>query len=288
MQQRKEQFLLIRRFGRDGESRRSRNQPRGWMDALRDSDQLTMPPLWKPGPKFRGAATAPHTREAHPQGGSARAKFSPGFCSRQAADWLCDKRRTEWQGTRKLALDMRRVDHSAAMVEIGRARAIRGPARISALSLKCVDDVDTGFGIDGLRLSVVATQPLAPEQIGDAQVRQRVSLSLPAGVMRPARRSQSRITYTWVRAPGAGKALCVAGSCGSVAIPLCHAHMVARREALPGKRQSRSDPVCHDKTSGPRHSSSPCRNSAIRERQRRLISPSGATERKPWTAVAWS
>lgn len=37
--------------------------------------------------------------------------------------------------------------------------------------LKGVDEVDSGFGIDGLRLTATVTEPLAPEQIGNAQAR---------------------------------------------------------------------------------------------------------------------
>ncbi|OWJ79756.1 Y-family DNA polymerase [Haematobacter missouriensis] len=90
---------------------------------------------------------------------------------------LCDRLKAEGQGARKLILELKRVDRSAAMVEIGLARAMRDPARISALFLKGVEDVDAGFGIDGLRLSAVMIEPLAPEQIGDAKVRQEDELS---------------------------------------------------------------------------------------------------------------
>ena len=41
---------------------------------------------------------------------------------------------------------------------------MRDPVRISALFLKGVDEVDSGFGIDGLRLTATVTEPLAPEQ----------------------------------------------------------------------------------------------------------------------------
>lgn len=90
---------------------------------------------------------------------------------------LCDKLKAAEQGARRLRLELRRVDSSAAMVEIGLARPMRDPARISALFFKGVDEVDSGFGIDGLRLSATVTEALAPEQIGHAQARAADELS---------------------------------------------------------------------------------------------------------------
>lgn len=90
---------------------------------------------------------------------------------------LCDKLTTAGQGTRKVRLELQRVDRSAAVVEVGLARPMRDPARISALFRKGVDEVDSGFGIDGLRLSAVATEPLAPEQVGYARIREEDELS---------------------------------------------------------------------------------------------------------------
>jgi protein ImuB len=52
-------------------------------------------------------------------------------------------------------------------VEIGLARPMRDPVRIAALFAKGVDEIDSGFGIDGLRLSAPITEPLPPEQIGN-------------------------------------------------------------------------------------------------------------------------
>lgn len=90
---------------------------------------------------------------------------------------LCDQLKTAGQGARKLRLELQRVDRSAAIVEVGLARPMRDPTRISALFCRCVEDVDAGFGIDGLRLSAVVTESLPPEQIGEARVRQEDELS---------------------------------------------------------------------------------------------------------------
>lgn len=82
---------------------------------------------------------------------------------------LCDRLSAAQAGARKLRLELRRIDRSTALVEVGLARAMRDPVRISALFRKGVEDVDLGFGIDGLRLSATLTEPLAPEQIGGCQ-----------------------------------------------------------------------------------------------------------------------
>lgn len=90
---------------------------------------------------------------------------------------LCEQLKTAGQGARKLRLELQRVDHSAAIVDIGLARPMRDPDRIAALFRKGVEDVDSGFGIDGLRLSATLTEPLPPEQIGEAKVRQEDELA---------------------------------------------------------------------------------------------------------------
>ena len=90
---------------------------------------------------------------------------------------LCDKLASAQRGARAVRLELRRVDRSAAVIEVGLARAMRDPARISALFRKGVDEVDAGFGIDGMRLSATVTEPLAPEQIGNGKARQEDELS---------------------------------------------------------------------------------------------------------------
>ncbi|RWR09215.1 DinB/UmuC family translesion DNA polymerase [Paenirhodobacter populi] len=85
---------------------------------------------------------------------------------------LCDKLARAGQGTRKVRLELHRVDRSAAVVEVGLARPMRDPARISALFRKGVDEVDSGYGIDGLRLSAVAT-----EQVGNTRITEEDELS---------------------------------------------------------------------------------------------------------------
>jgi len=79
---------------------------------------------------------------------------------------LCAKLAATHMGARRVRLELRRVDRGTAQVEIGLARPMRDPARIAALFSKRVDEIDSGFGIDALRLTAPVVEPLAPEQIG--------------------------------------------------------------------------------------------------------------------------
>lgn len=81
-------------------------------------------------------------------------------------DRLCAKLTATDMGARQLRLELRRVDHGTAQVEIGLARPMRDPDRIAALFVRGVAEVDSGFGIDALRLTALVTEPLGPEQIG--------------------------------------------------------------------------------------------------------------------------
>ena len=84
-------------------------------------------------------------------------------------DRLCAKLALHAMGARRLRLEMRRVDRQTATLDIGLARPMRDPIRMAALFAKGVDDIDAGFGIDGLRLSAPLVQPLAAQQIGDSR-----------------------------------------------------------------------------------------------------------------------
>ena len=81
-------------------------------------------------------------------------------------DRLCAKLALHRMGARRVRLELSRVDHGTAQVEIGLARPMRDPVRIAALFAKGVDEIDSGFGIDAMRLSVPVVEALAPEQIG--------------------------------------------------------------------------------------------------------------------------
>jgi protein ImuB len=81
-------------------------------------------------------------------------------------DRLCSKLAQHRKGARRLRLELQRVDRGTVQVEIGLARPMRDAVRIAALFAKGVQEIDAGFGIDALLLSVPVTEPLAPEQIG--------------------------------------------------------------------------------------------------------------------------
>jgi protein ImuB len=80
-------------------------------------------------------------------------------------DRLCAKLAQHRMGARRVRLELRRVDRGTAQVEIGLARPMRDPVRIAALFAKGVDEIDSGFGIDALRLTAPVTEALAPEQV---------------------------------------------------------------------------------------------------------------------------
>lgn len=81
-------------------------------------------------------------------------------------DRLCAKLARHHMGARRVRLELRRVDRGTVQLEIGLARPMRDPLRIAALFAKGVDEIDSGFGIDALRLSAPVTEAMAPQQIG--------------------------------------------------------------------------------------------------------------------------
>ena len=65
-------------------------------------------------------------------------------------DRLCAMLAQHQRGARRLRLELHRVDHETAQVEIGLARPMRDASRIKALFAKGVDEVDSGFGIEAM------------------------------------------------------------------------------------------------------------------------------------------
>lgn len=91
---------------------------------------------------------------------------------------LCATLARHRMGARRVRLELRRVDRGTAQVEVGLARPMRDAARIAALFAKGMDEVDSGFGIDALRLTAPVTEALAPEQIGgDPAIRHEDALA---------------------------------------------------------------------------------------------------------------
>ena len=81
-------------------------------------------------------------------------------------DRLCRTLDQHHQGARRVRLDLQRVDRETASIDIGLVRPMRDAERIAAQFVKGVEDVDSGFGIDALRLVAYVTEPLPPEQLG--------------------------------------------------------------------------------------------------------------------------
>ncbi|HEU0220895.1 MAG TPA: DNA polymerase Y family protein [Paracoccaceae bacterium] len=77
---------------------------------------------------------------------------------------LCAALERAGMAARRVRLELRRVDHGTAAVEVGLARPSREPARILSLLAMKLGEVEAGFGIDMLRLSAPVAEPLAETQ----------------------------------------------------------------------------------------------------------------------------
>lgn len=78
---------------------------------------------------------------------------------------LCLKLKQQEMGARILTLTLHRVDQRAKDVELRLARPMRDPVRILPLFARGIGEVDSGFGIDQLRLEATQVEMLPPEQI---------------------------------------------------------------------------------------------------------------------------
>ncbi len=73
---------------------------------------------------------------------------------------LCALLRDQGRGTRRLCLQVWRVDETVQRIEVGLARASADPARIRPLLMPRLDEIDAGFGVEMLRLEVMHSEPL--------------------------------------------------------------------------------------------------------------------------------
>lgn len=73
---------------------------------------------------------------------------------------LCDRLRAQGRGARRVRLMAFRADGGVSSVEVGLAQAADQPDRIRPLLALKLDAIDAGFGIDGLRLAAVETEPV--------------------------------------------------------------------------------------------------------------------------------
>ncbi len=78
---------------------------------------------------------------------------------------LCGHLQQAELGARRLLLELSRVDGQDIRLEVGLARAMRNPAAMAQLFGHALDGLDTGFGIDRMRLSAATSEALPVEQI---------------------------------------------------------------------------------------------------------------------------
>ncbi|MEI4485262.1 DNA polymerase Y family protein [Frigidibacter sp. MR17.14] len=78
---------------------------------------------------------------------------------------LCARLAAREAGARSLRLTLRRVDQSDTEVELRLASPMVDPARILPLFDRGIDAVDSGFGIDQLRLQATLVEPMPPRQL---------------------------------------------------------------------------------------------------------------------------
>lgn len=85
---------------------------------------------------------------------------------------LCEKLTRDMAGVRVLSLICRRTDGPDQQVELRLARALRDPHRILPLFAKGVDGIDSGFGIDQLRLVGTQVEALPAQQVTQSHAAQ--------------------------------------------------------------------------------------------------------------------
>lgn len=78
------------------------------------------------------------------------------------------------QGVRALLLIAERVDGQPQFIRLGFARPNRHPAHILRLLKRRIETIESGFGIDALRLHVMRSEPLAPQPY-DERLEQRAT-----------------------------------------------------------------------------------------------------------------
>lgn len=77
---------------------------------------------------------------------------------------LCTRLEKDRKGIRQLALEVFRVDNTAERITVGTAQAVRRPEHLFRLFREKLDDLDAGFGIEFLMLTVMAKDTMESEQ----------------------------------------------------------------------------------------------------------------------------
>lgn len=86
-------------------------------------------------------------------------------CTARLLPQLCHKLNRNEKGARVLLLTLRRVDQASQQVELRLARALRDPDRILPLFERVVKEIDSGFGIEQLRLEATRVEDLPIQQV---------------------------------------------------------------------------------------------------------------------------
>lgn len=73
---------------------------------------------------------------------------------------VCDRLEAAHKGARRLRLTAQRVDSDNQTTEIGLARPMRDPKRMTRLFAHAVEKMDAGFGIERMWLEAIETEPL--------------------------------------------------------------------------------------------------------------------------------
>lgn len=79
-------------------------------------------------------------------------------------DGLCARLERDGKGARRLVLEAFRVDGTVSRTALGTARAVRDPVHLARLFRDRLEDLDAGFGIEALVLSVPVADPLSAAQ----------------------------------------------------------------------------------------------------------------------------
>lgn len=122
-------------------------------------------------------------------------------------DGLCGRLERDGQGARQLVLEAFRVDGTVSRTVLGTARPVRDPVHLARLFRDRLEELDAGFGIEALVLSIPVTDPLSATQKDisrhlktepqSAEKQQEMALLIdrlggrlgPLGVVRPVARA---------------------------------------------------------------------------------------------------
>lgn len=91
---------------------------------------------------------------------------------------VCTKLEAAHKGARRLRLTVQRVDSGNQTAEIGLARPMRDPDRMTRLFVRSVEKMDAGFGIERMWMDAIETEPLNPTQQSHVDKKNRESEGL--------------------------------------------------------------------------------------------------------------